>query len=258
MATFANSAIAGRVLHVLYGSQTGTAQDVAEGIGREAERFAIDARVSSLDEFGAQQLADRGGLVVLVVSTTGQGTTPDNMKLMYRTLLRKSLPADTLARVRFALFGLGDSSYAKYNAVARRLWVRLQQLGALPLLTEPGLGDDQEQQGYDAALGEISNAYWAGSVRGLHILLGQCDILAWQSHGWRSSGHGYWSLTSYPCRLASRRPPMPSPICASPYAPASPHSPALPLPPPSLRLQSRQRNFRRSGLSWQSYSVASA
>ena len=115
-----------RILHVLYGSQTGTAQDVAEGISREAERFAIDARVSALDTFGAQQLADSGGLIVLVVSTTGQGTTPDNMKLTYRALLRKSLPANALARVRFAVFGLGDSSYAKYNAVARRLWVRLQ------------------------------------------------------------------------------------------------------------------------------------
>eukprot|EP01047_Picozoa_sp_COSAG01_P018053 COSAG01_NODE_969_length_12378_cov_41.649320_12_plen_93_part_00 len=59
---------------------------------------------------------------------------------------------DWLRGVRFAVFGLGDSSYAKYNAVARRLWVRLQQLGASPLLPQPGLGDDQEQLGYDKVI----------------------------------------------------------------------------------------------------------
>jgi sulfite reductase alpha subunit-like flavoprotein len=59
---------------------------------------------------------------------------------------------DWLRGVRFAVFGLGDSSYAKYNAVARRLWVRLQQLGASPLLPQPGLGDDQEQLGYDKVM----------------------------------------------------------------------------------------------------------
>ena len=99
-------------------------------------------------------------LLVIVCSTTGDGTTPDNMKATYRSLLRKSLPPTYLAGVRFAIFGLGDSSYAKYNATARRLWVRLQQLGATPLLTDPGLGDDQEQLGYDAALQPWSEALW--------------------------------------------------------------------------------------------------
>jgi sulfite reductase alpha subunit-like flavoprotein len=99
-------------------------------------------------------------LLVIVCSTTGDGTTPDNMKSNYRALLRKSLPPTFLAGVRFAIFGLGDSSYAKYNASARRLWVRLQQLGATPLLTDPGLGDDQEQLGYDAALQPWAEALW--------------------------------------------------------------------------------------------------
>jgi sulfite reductase alpha subunit-like flavoprotein len=36
----------------------------------------------------------------------------------------------------------------------------MQQLGATPLLTAPGLGDDQEQLGYDAALEPWSEALW--------------------------------------------------------------------------------------------------
>lgn len=34
---------------------------------------------------------------------------------------------------RFSVFGLGDSSYEKFNAVARRLNTRLKQLGAVEL-----------------------------------------------------------------------------------------------------------------------------
>ena len=149
----------GRDITILYGSQTGTAQDVAEGLGRDAERYAIDAHVCAMDDVPRDTLPSLK-LLVIVCSTTGDGTTPDNMKVNYRALLRKSLPPTFLAGVRFAIFGLGDSSYAKYNATARRLWVRMQQLGATPLLTDPGLGDDQEQLGYDAALEPWSEALW--------------------------------------------------------------------------------------------------
>lgn len=38
-----------------------------------------------------------------------QGEVPDNMKRLWRLLLRKSLPADALRGVHVAVFGLGDS-----------------------------------------------------------------------------------------------------------------------------------------------------
>ena len=40
-----------RKMSVLYGSQTGTAQEVAERIGREAKRRFISASVLPLDEY---------------------------------------------------------------------------------------------------------------------------------------------------------------------------------------------------------------
>lgn len=36
------------------------------------------------------------------------------MQNFWRFLMRKSLPSDSLSNTRFAVFGLGDSSYAKY------------------------------------------------------------------------------------------------------------------------------------------------
>lgn len=47
----------------------------------------------------------------------------------------RGLPPDSLDGMRFAVFGLGDSGYAKYNAAARKLHARLLQLGAKELVS---------------------------------------------------------------------------------------------------------------------------
>ena len=45
------SKVRGRRISVLYGSQTGTAQEVAERIGREAKRRYLSASVLALDDY---------------------------------------------------------------------------------------------------------------------------------------------------------------------------------------------------------------
>jgi equilibrative nucleoside transporter 1/2/3 len=52
---------------------------------------------------------------------------------------------------RFAVLGLGDSSYAKFNYAAKKLYRRLLQLGGKPLL-HVGLADDQHDRGADAVV----------------------------------------------------------------------------------------------------------
>ena len=68
--------------------------------------------------------------VVFVTSTMGQGDPPANVRLFWRFLLRKSLPAESLSRLAFACFGLGDSHYQKYNVVAKKLAKEAQPLSA--------------------------------------------------------------------------------------------------------------------------------
>jgi len=88
---------------------------------------------------------------IFVCSTTGQGEVPENMRAFWRFLRRSDLAATSLAGLSFSTFGLGDSSYPLYNAVARRLHQRLLALGARALCPQ-GLGDDQHAIGYDGAL----------------------------------------------------------------------------------------------------------
>lgn len=147
-------------LLVLYGSETGTAEDVAGSIQQLAFNRALgDTQVAAMDEFPVSKLLPQCQVVVFVVSTTGDGEPPENMRASWRSLLRRSLSAQWLRGVRFAVFGLGDSSYAKYNAVARKLHARLKQLGGEELV-ERGLGDDQHPYGYFGALNPWLDKLW--------------------------------------------------------------------------------------------------
>jgi len=147
-----------RPLLVLYGSQTGTAQEVAERIGREGVRLHFDIKVTSMDSFPVTQLPN-SPLVVYVASTTGQGEEPDNMKKTWKFLLRKNLPANSLAGQRFGVLGLGDSSYPKFNHVAKKLSRRLIQLSGVQLL-QHGLGDDQHDLGPDFVIDSWLDQFW--------------------------------------------------------------------------------------------------
>ncbi|EDV96701.1 NADPH-dependent diflavin oxidoreductase 1 [Drosophila grimshawi] len=133
-------------LLVLYGSQTGTAQDVAEQIWRESRQWGFQGPVLALEDYNIQQLIEER-LVIFVVATTGDGMEPDNMKQAWRFLLKRSLPSNSLDGLQFACLGLGDSSYSKFNYAAKKLHKRLLNLGAnsvCPL----GLCDDQHDYGH--------------------------------------------------------------------------------------------------------------
>ena len=81
------------------------------------------------------------------------------MKKTWRFLLRKNLPADSLSCQQFGVLGLGDSSYPKFNHVAKKLSRRLVQLGGVQLL-QPGLGDDQHDLGPDFVIDSWLEQFW--------------------------------------------------------------------------------------------------
>lgn len=134
---------------VLYGTETGTSQDLAEEIGRALERLLFDIDVAECDNVLLQDLSSYD-LTVFVISTTGQGDFPSNSHLLWKSLLRKRNSAALLARVNYALVGLCDSSYPKFNWAARKLEKRLWQLGAQSIL-ESCEADEQGEDSTDGA-----------------------------------------------------------------------------------------------------------
>ncbi|KAF2456439.1 NADPH dependent diflavin oxidoreductase-like protein 1 [Lineolata rhizophorae] len=132
---------------VLYGSETGNAQEAAEEIGRIAERLHFDTEVAEMNSVELRQLR-QFTVVIFAISTTGQGDLPPNSQLFWRALRSVRLRPGSLAGVRFTTFGLGDSSYPKFNFASRKLHNRLLQLGADPF-SERGESDEQHPEGID-------------------------------------------------------------------------------------------------------------
>ncbi|RMX46189.1 hypothetical protein pdam_00007846 [Pocillopora damicornis] len=165
----------GRRLSVLYGSQTGTAQEVAERIGREAKRRYLSASVLALDDYNVMKLIEEE-LAIFVCATTGQGDEPDNMKKFWRFILRRNLPVNSLSGLSFAVLGLGDSSYPKFNFIAKKLNKRLIQLGGREL-QRVGLADDQHDLGPDAVVDLWLQQLWEKMLR-IHPLPAGKDIIS--------------------------------------------------------------------------------
>lgn len=141
---------------ILYASETGNAEDVAFSLHRQWNHLfasqSVNFRIFSVEDYDVFSLTSEK-LVIFVLSTCGDGEFPIPMRTMWTNLLRRNLPPSLLSESKFAVFGLGDSSYEKFNAAARKLFVRLGQLGAKPLLEFTDcLGDDQAGEGYLASL----------------------------------------------------------------------------------------------------------
>ena len=124
---------------MLYGTQTNTAKNAAEEIGREAVRRKLRPKVMAFDEYPVVKLPVTR-LIVFIIATTGEGEPPQTMLNSWKFLLRRDLPPNSLKQVNFSVFGLGDSSYALFNAMAKKLAQRLLDLGAC-LFQKVGLGD---------------------------------------------------------------------------------------------------------------------
>lgn len=122
----------GRLI-VLYGSQTFTAQEAAERIWRTTKILDFKGPVQAMDDYPISRLIHEE-FALFICATTGQGDEPDNMRKFWKFLLRKSLPSNSLLNLKFGVIGFGDSKYSKFNFVAKKLYKRLIQLGAKPLL----------------------------------------------------------------------------------------------------------------------------
>lgn len=139
---------------ILYGSQTGTAKFAAEELCRELSKYDFNTVVMSLEDYDFLNLPEEN-MIIFIVATTGKvifnigyGEPPSSMKKIWQFLLRKDLPNDSLCTLNYTIFGLGDSSYEKFNQVAIVMDKRLESLGA-DIFYPVGLGDDQQDFGYE-------------------------------------------------------------------------------------------------------------
>ncbi|KAK7118259.1 hypothetical protein R3I94_021929 [Phoxinus phoxinus] len=121
--------VAARFL-ILYGSQRGQAQSIAEEICEQAAEYGLTADINCLSNQDKYNVDSEIRPVVFVVSTTGEGDPPDTAQKFVRKIKNKSLPHDHLSHLRYALLALGDTNYADFCNGGKTIDSLLQRLGA--------------------------------------------------------------------------------------------------------------------------------
>lgn len=134
-------------IKVVYASESGNAAELADIVSDRLRRRGFDVPPQALGVLTPSELATTDVLFA-IVSTTGQGALPANAQPTWSQLLRRSIPTSLLTGCDLAIFGLGDSSYPRFNWAVRKVHARLNQLGARDLVGR-GEGDDQSPEGYE-------------------------------------------------------------------------------------------------------------
>jgi len=149
-------------LTILFGSQTGNAENLAKKIAKEAGQRGFAPTVQELGAFDLARLPAERNLLI-VTSTYGDGEPPDNARAFWDKIRTDHAPR--LEGVRFSLCALGDRNYPKFCQFGKDLDARLEQLGAQRVHPRQDCDVDFEEP-FSAwlagALNALSNAAGAG------------------------------------------------------------------------------------------------
>ncbi|AJK86648.1 MULTISPECIES: assimilatory sulfite reductase (NADPH) flavoprotein subunit [Lysinibacillus] len=116
-----------KTITILYGSQTGNSQGLAEKYASLLKAQNVDVTVSSLGKFKASNLKKISNLL-LIVSTHGEGDPPDQAIQFYEFLHSKRAPK--LEHLQYSVLALGDSSYEFFCKTGKDLDEQFAKLGA--------------------------------------------------------------------------------------------------------------------------------
>ncbi len=124
-------------LLVLYGSNLGTAEELATRVADLAEVNGFATKLGALDDY-VGKLPQEGG--VLIFCASYNGAAPDNATQFVKWL-GDDLPKDAFAKVRYAVFGCGNSDWAAtYQSIPRMIDEQLAAHGARSVFAR-GEGD---------------------------------------------------------------------------------------------------------------------
>lgn len=153
----------GAPLTILFASDNGNAQSLAKRLGTRGRARGLKTTVLAMEDYPVEDLPSEEN-IVFVTATAGQGEFPQN-GIPFWHAIKDNTDLD-LASVSYSVFGLGDKHYwprkqdrVYYNKPAKDLDRKIDSFGAKHL-TEIGLGDDQDPDGYQTGYSEWEPRLW--------------------------------------------------------------------------------------------------
>lgn len=101
----------------------------------------------AMDDYDIDELPNEE-MVYIIAATCGQGELPANMKYFAKEIGERD--DIDLSNTKYAVFGLGDTSYIHYNAAAKEIDDRFEELKGQRVI-EIGLGNDKDDEKFETA-----------------------------------------------------------------------------------------------------------
>lgn len=133
-------------LTVLYGTDSGNAEGVADAAKKAAAKTGFAARIVDMADTAPAEMAKAEHLLV-ITSTWGEGDPPERAASFYQALMADDAPR--FDGVPFSVLALGDSSYVNFCETGRQIDARLEALGGRR--TAPRVDCDLDYEGPAAA-----------------------------------------------------------------------------------------------------------
>ena len=144
-------------LLILYGTESGNAESLAEQTQEKANKLGFKAKICNMAETSLATLKKTDNLLV-IVSTWGEGDPPETAIEFYEAFMADSAPK--LNTINYSVLALGDTSYEHFCKIGKDFDARLESLGGNRLFERKDCDVDFEDdfaEWSDGALKAFSN-----------------------------------------------------------------------------------------------------
>ena len=117
-------------LTVLFGTETGNAEEVAKKLAEKATFKNVKVNLLSMYDYDPKKLKEEEN-VAIIVSTHGEGDPPDMAEEFHSFITGKRAPK--LEKLSFSVLALGDKTYRNFCQTGEEIYNAIKKKGGFPV-----------------------------------------------------------------------------------------------------------------------------